>query len=428
MQTYLFDDSGRMKILNGMRCFYSKTDDCNFTPCMDITLRDSVDITCLQSALEITMNRFRIFRLEEIQEDNKYYLKDNSRQPIAHGCNMGRRILGKSENNGYLVRVGVNESHILVDFFQGITDGRGIQPFVKKLLTNYYEIRQGKELSEEVVTAQKQDEECTDSLFFVNESPMHLKQEKCEKDVFHFSDKQITSGPSCFRYSICVNAVELDSYMRKNKSSRSAVFATFMNMGIAEINDIENSVIVTSVAADVRKILGVENTLRESTGTIPLCYDQDIHKLTMEQRLGYAREMIISGMIPEKHLAAAAEAKKNNLQLEKRISSLEGKKRFANRIHPYAYKEYTYAMSNIGKISFGQEIDQQVSAVNVITCANTYPIVMEIIQFQDTYNICYCTRIENDPYVQKFVDNLKNVGISCNYQQEKDYTESLVIL
>lgn len=434
MQTYLekeqFNDSGRIKILNGLRCFYSKTNDCNFTPCMDITLCDPVDTVCLQSALEMAMNRFRIFRLEAIQEDEKYYLKYNPRPPIVHGCNQDRRILDKAGNNGNLIRVGASETHILIDFFQGITDGRGIQPFVKNLLSNYCGIRYERDWVKEaaLVDMQKENEECMDSLLFVNENRVSLRREKCGKTVFHFGNSQITPGMNCFRYSIYVNAAEFDSYVQKNKTGRSATFATFMNRGIASNNDIEDCTIVTSVAADVRKILGVEKTLREGTGTIPLYYDKEIHKLAIEDQLSYAEEAIVSGMIPEKQLAAAAETKKNNIQVEKRINSLEGKKQFACRVHPYAYQEYTYAMSNIGRISFGQEIDQYISSVKVTSCANTYPVVIEIIRFKDTYNICYCTRIENDPYVHRLVDNFISAGISCSYQQEEDYTEPLVVL
>lgn len=50
-------------ILDGMRYFYSKTEDCNFVPCLEITMIGPINLSQLQIAAERAMNRYRLFRL-----------------------------------------------------------------------------------------------------------------------------------------------------------------------------------------------------------------------------------------------------------------------------------------------------------------------------------------------------------------------------
>lgn len=414
-------------ILDGMRYFYSKTEDCNFVPRLEITMIGPINLSQLQIAAERAMNRYRLFRLIIKKDEHHYYLTDSSMCPVVHVDKGERHIIGTEENNGHLTWIGARDRTIIVEFFHGIADVHGVLPVVKFLLQCYCDSVYGTEfVGDSFDTLTTDPEDCMDSMSFVDEK-QQCPIRKNTPVAFQLPEERLEHRERCLVYALTVDADQFDAYMRRNRSSRTAVFALFMNRAIASVHTERESKIVAGIAADVRNIYGAEKTLRDCTDMVSVWFDSDIEAMPIQEQLQHSRQMIIDSMQPEIRLAYAAETKRNNVLLDERIPLLENKKIFCQRIHKYSNINYTYNISNVGHVSFGEEVDTYIDRVESIMCANGRPIIIEILQYEKNYNVVYCSRIQNDPYIHKFHQLFMQEGIPCTCEKREDLIETLAV-
>lgn len=418
-------------VLDGMRYFYSKTDECNFFPRLEITMTEPVNLDALQIAAERTMARYRVFRLVPVHDQQRFYLVDNKKKPIVHVYDGQRRTVGAQENNGHLTWIGADNCKIIFEFFHGVSDIHGAIPFMKMLLQEYCGVKyeNGDTSADNGFESEliSDEEECRDSLQFIDENQKSVAEKRIRGRAYQLTDEQLELGPVCFSYELDVDAEKFDAYMRKHESSRTAVFALWMSRAIADSTALGEAQVVAGVAADVRKIYGVEGTMRDCTDILAIPFTQEIREMPVSAQLKCFREMIFEDMEPKKRLAVAAEIKKNNVMMEKRMPSFEGKKAFCEKVHQYSYANYTYNISNVGKVSFGEETDRYVVSVKSAMCANTFPIILEIVQFGQKYHIVYCTRLKNDPYVRRFQQSFVEQGIPCTCEMREDHVEPYAV-
>lgn len=430
MSTALIDLDQRMPILDGMRYFYSRTDACNYMPTMKITMKDPVELPFLQAAAEVAMARYRHTRLVVVRDEEKFYLADNRNKPKVHVWDGKRRVAGTEENNGHLTWIGVNGSEIIIDFFHGIADLHGMLPFAALMLQEYCHLCYGEAAVPEedkfAPTEEVEKNESRDSFSFVDADLIPKGRRKPRPDAFQLTDDQMEAGYECYAYSLKVDAQQFDDYMRRHGSSRTAVMALFMNQVIAERNNLGDTPVISGVGADVRKIYGAETTLRDCTDMLPVWYHQEIRDLPWDEQLKRSRTMIVDAMEPEPRLTFAADSIRNNQLLDKRIPTLEGKQALSLRANMTTLF-FTYGLSNIGKVSFGDAADAHIASVDTAMSANTFPIMMEVLQYKNEYHITYCTRLHNDPYLKKFHQKFLEEGIPCTCEKQDNYLETLAV-
>lgn len=416
----------KIPILDGMRCFYSRTANCNFVPRLEITMSDTVVHPYLQSAAEIAMSRYRVFRLVVKNDEYGYYLVDNNKPPIVHIDNGMRHVIGTEENNDHLTWIGINGNTIIIEFFHGVSDIHGALPFIELLLRCYCSMRYNIKLESLPFysTATEDESECSDSLSFVNNTYTSLSF-PATSIAYQFPEKQLDDKNTSASYSLKIDALAFESFMRYNHSSRSAVLAVLMSRTIASVHPNYKKPIIVGIGADVRSIYGAEKTLRDCTDTLSIYFDETIKAMPLNQQLQTFRQQIVDNMQPSIRLAHASSIKINNALIEKKCPLLKDKLRFCKRMHQYAYLNRTYGISNVGHVSFGEELDFYIECFESIMGANILPIVMEIVKYKEKYNIVYCTRLENDPYVYELQQSLIQLGIPCTCEKRRDFSEAL---
>lgn len=426
----LFDSEGKMRIIDGMR-YYKKTDEQNNMVRCIIKLKEPVDKACLEYAAELAMKRLRVFSMIVVCDDNRFYLKRNDRKPIVHFDDVTRHTVGTDENNGHLTRIGCRGNTISVEVFHGITDGIGVIAFTKTLLYYYCTKRYGKtiEITPDLLLAETPEDsrEYADSLLFVPEDEVSTDKRYEYERAFQIPDKQMESVFECKYYELRVNAEEFESYMRRNSSSRSAVFALFMSRTIAETNDTKDEPVVAALAVNARKAYGAEKTTQCCVATIPLWYDKEISGLSLSEQLKETRQMIVDGTKTNNIIASAQKTKKFNETLEERFPTLEEKKVFARKVNKQGGIKYTYGISYVGEMKYGKGIDEHIEEGYFMLCANTVPVIIEIAKCSSYYHISYCTHFEDDPYVQKYRDMFLAAGIPCTLEQKEIFAETLAI-
>ncbi len=426
----LFDRQGKMRIVDGMR-YYKKNDTQNNMVRCIIKLKDEVDKACLEYAAEIAMKRHRVFSFVVVSDEKRFYLKTNDKKPIVHFDDGSRYTVGTEENNGHLTRIGYNGNRLSVEFFHGVSDGMGVIAFIKTLLYYYcfkkYGITEPAPSDILLEETPVDPREYADSLLFIPKEEATAKNKYEYDRAFQIPDVQMKSEFECKYYEFQISAEELESFMRRNSSSRSAVFAWFMNRVIAEHNDTKDKPIVAALAVNARKAYGAENIEQCCVATIPLWYDKEIASLSIEEQLKATRQMIVDGTQTNNIVASAQRTKKFNETLEERFPSLEEKKAFARKINKEGGIKYTYGISYIGEMKYGKGIDEHVEKSYVLLCANTVPIILEIAKCDNLYHISYCTHLEDDPYVLRLRDMFRTEGISCWCRQKENFAETLAI-
>ena len=112
--------------------------------------------------------------------------------------------------------------------------------------------------------------------------------------------------------------------------------------------------------------------------------------------------------------------------LNKRIPTLEGKQALSQRAIT-ASMYYTYGLSLMGKISFGDALDSHIVSLDATMLPNAFPIMMVIGQFKNEYLINYSSRFHNDPYLKKFQEKFLEEGISYTCKKMRNHQETLAI-
>lgn len=428
VSSYGSDNGNHIPILDGIRYFYSKIENCNFVPRLEITMTDPVILPFLQTAAEKAMDKYRIFRCVVKSNEYEYYLTDNNRQPVVHVDDETRHTIGTEDNNGHIIWIGINDRIIVIEFFHGLSDMHGTLPFAESLLLHYCQLRYGTNMEDTASynRLQAHVSEYMDSMTYVDESQKYPVPKR-KPTAFQLPEERMDDANACARYSLTVDAPAFDAFMRQNRSSRTSVFTVFMNHAIASVHPDYDFPIIAGVAVDIRKILGAENSLRDCTDTIYLPFDRDLAVLPVDQQLQTVRQMIVDGMEPATRLANAVSTKLNNTRLTKMFPLLEEKIRFCRRLHQYSHLNLTYTISNVGLVDFADALDPYIACVHSVMGASTCPIIIEVVQYKQQYHITYCSRLKNDPYIHAFQQCFLQTGIPCQCKQHKDFYEALAI-
>ena len=424
-----FDSQGRMRILDGMR-YYKKTNEQNNAPRLAIKLKEAVDEKCLEYAANIAMKRHKVFSMQVVGDEKRYYLElVNKKVAVQRDVEGERVVIGK--NNNALTRIGYNEDEICIDFFHGISDGVGVLAFAKTLLFYYFKEKYGEEPEgcEGVILEDTPEDprEIADKLLFAEGEEVVFNRKYQYDKAYQIKDEQMASAIECKYYEMRINAAEFENFMRENSTSRAAMFSLFMNRVIAEHNGIFEEPVVAALAVNARPALGAEKTEQCCVETIPLWYDSAIHEMSLREQLIATREMLVEGMNADAIVASAQRTRKFNENMELKFDTLDEKREYAAMVNKAGGIKYTYGISYVGAVQYGNGIDKHVEKSYTKLCANTIPIIIEIVKCDEYYHISYCTHLEDDPYVMKLKNEYEKAGITCTVEQKSNYVEPLVI-
>lgn len=425
-----FDAQGRMRILDGMR-YYKKTEEENNMPRLVLRMTEPVDKECLQYAAEKVFMRYRVCRLVVDKDDARFYLKENTRKPVVHKNDGTRYTVCTEENNGYMARIGYQDCEITLDMFHGVNDGQGGIPLLRTLLYYYCEKKYGlddpNDLGRVMAEREEDPREYANSMLFLTQDSVVPNKKYTWGAAHCISGEQMESLIESKHYQLRVDADELESYMRKNGTSQSAIFVLFMNRAIAECDVLNGKPVIAAVAMDARRAYRAEETMQCCVGTIPVGYDDEIAQLTMPEQLDRTRQMIWDEAKTENIRAAAFGLKKFNEMLEERFQTLEEKRAFCIERNAQAGSKYTYGISYVGEIKLGEGVGKYVKDISAIICANTIPVIIEIVKYQNEYLINYCTHLKDDRYVGRLREMFVTEGIPCTCEQKANFIEALAV-
>lgn len=111
---------------------------------LSATLAEDVDIAVLQSALEVTAQRFPSIAARLRRGAFWYYLQQLEHAPvIRQECSYPLTRMNRDEIRQCALRVIVYKKRIALELFHSLTDGNGALVFLKSLLAEYLEQKHG---------------------------------------------------------------------------------------------------------------------------------------------------------------------------------------------------------------------------------------------------------------------------------------------
>lgn len=171
--------------------------------------------------------------------------------------------------------------------------------------------------------------------------------------------------------------------MRRNESSRTAVFALFLNRTIAGCHAPQGKPIVAAVAVDARSACGAQETMQCCVATVPVWYDDEIAALSLPEQLRRTRQMLWDEAKPENILASAQGLRRFNRMLEEQYPTLEEKKAFCIRRNEQAGSRYTYGISFVGELDFGKGVQEYVDSASAMEIEKAKDFFNQIIMHGD---------------------------------------------
>ena len=104
-------------------------------------LKDAVDSALLQRALDAALSAAPYYRVQLVQEKREAFLEPNPNPCLVYAGGAQRSI--PEETNGYLFSVSCEGDTVYFDWYHFLMDGRGVSPFLTRILELYCNLRYG---------------------------------------------------------------------------------------------------------------------------------------------------------------------------------------------------------------------------------------------------------------------------------------------
>lgn len=114
---------------------------------LSIVLKEKIEAEILQKSLELSLEKYKAFKVKMHKGLFWYYLGENDKKPIVSiESEYPFQKVNTKENNDYLFKVTYFENKINIDFFHALTDGNGGGEFLKEIVYNYLQLKYPEDL------------------------------------------------------------------------------------------------------------------------------------------------------------------------------------------------------------------------------------------------------------------------------------------
>lgn len=130
-------------------------------------------------------------------------------------------------------------------------------------------------------------------------------------------------------------------------------------------------------------------------------------------------------MQPENVLTSVKKELATNHYLEEKCKTLQEKYDFMVDRIKNSVPSYTFALSYVGNISFGKEIDAYLEDFDPVLGTSVVPMVLEIICYQGKFCVNYTSSLETDPYLEAICEEFRSQGIPVKCEVLPDFEECM---
>lgn len=393
---------------------------------LSATLREPVDRTVLQDALEQTLPRFPSIAVRIRRGMFWYYLEEIATPPpLQEEAAYPMRRMPFDDIRKCAFRVICYQNRIAIEFFHAVTDGNGALFFLKTLVAEYLFLKYGIQVPPtdgvlDIHEAPKESE--LEDSFLKNDGP--IASGRKDDDAYHLTG---TIEPDGFLHLV-TGVLEADAVLKLAHHygvSVTAFLAAVMAMCIMEMQDKRRprkrqKPVKILLPVNLRKLFG-SDTLRNFALYITPGIDPRLGTYSFEEVLAAIHHQM-GTMITDKQMAAMIAT---NVQSERnvlvRIIPLFLKNLVMKAVfYLVGERKSCITLSNLGAIRLPEEMQDMVSRMDFIlgpqaTCPNN----CGVLSYNGKLYISFLRTIREADLERAFFCYLRRLGLQVTIESNR---------
>ena len=402
--------------------FYQRNvDDATFSIQMEFKLKKAIDIRSLKTATSRAIELYPELCFRPVLKDGKVVAEPNDKEVCVYDNRDVSRCFGSDETNGYLFYFSHDDRTLVLHFYHGMTDIKGIMAFLRTVFYYYNDCLDGLPKDDPFFSTCRIDK---DNLSGLDEDDMYDPYRKYA-DMSSVSPV-VLPGPAfqipevpddstehySHKYRISLSTSE---YLKKTKEI-GASFATLFHILVCDATDraygIGDDLFIGMLPADMRSYFG-SDTYVNFSDSIMLPQTAEDRKHDISTRSGKIKDHI-HGCLNTEYFSAL---------LADKVRSVESFVPTPDAVKPKKIvTPFTLGISVPGRIELGGGLDEMIEDF-YIPSSSRVPIVSET-SFMDHMTFYINMKNDNNTLPLAFKDELESYGLSCKlFDEGKIYTD-----
>ena len=384
----------------------------------EVSMKDKIRGDLLRRALEKAMKRYPYLTSKLVEKNGDFYIADNL-LPVAFAKTDKFRALGSIEVNYQLVDVTYKDKKICVAFHHALCDGRGIMPFIRTLLYYYCYMKYNKtfdatgiRLAGEPLLEDETMEPFGDSKYDIGNTPMP----EIVKDGYALPENA-NEVSNYYRYEININRDKFMAFAKENNASPAILVALLASKSIKKLHPGVDKPIVCSMASDMRKELGLENTHKNCVSSLYLPYTEVVEKLSFNEQATMYRKL----MKQQKQTDVVKRAANSQIGLSDKLDELKtfaAKKQMLSFFNDFCIN--TFVISYAGQLQLG-ECEKYVDSMHLYS-SGTKGLILNMLSAGDYITVDLLQSFESEQFASEFMKSLEEIGLEYNSSRRIDFT------
>ncbi len=362
----------------------------------------------LQKAVDMAMKRYPYFRVRAVLTDSTYTIERNDLPFVVYEGNEFIS-LGDPRINGHLISFACNGCDLYIDYFHGLTDGRGMMPLLRSVFY-YYSIYHYGETPDSTNVNLADDPvdpaELADPIVLPvpDVQPLELG---APTTAYRLPENQLPDeNPQVLR-TITVSQKSFMKYVKGLDGSPATVAALFLCRAIDAVHPNHDAPIVCGMAVDFRNDMGCPKTFRNCNSTLSLVYEKQMREMPIDLQTTIFRGQVMLQNSAENLLPAFARKQMSYPEMEK-LPTLRDKMMAC--IKEVIKSPSTVNCSYAGRADLG-DIEKHISVRHIYTKFGGKGIVLEISAIGENFGIDFICDVDTDMYFDELLRQLEAAGV-----------------
>ena len=384
-----------------------------------ITLSVPIDPDVLCKAVQKAMERNPYFgHTPVLDERGRVFLKENE-TPVAVYLDDGSYCdLGTEESNGYLFKVFYTQHSIRLEVFHVLTDGRGLDAFLKSIVY-YYLTMSGHEIDTEgMILTDEVPVDPTELISLTNAVPIDFKpgvKYRAENVFVIPEDYTHIKTPFQKIIDITFPAAELIAVTKQYHTTPMPLLGVWMNQILRSLYDVGEQNIIASVPVDMRE-MNHSRALGNYCGSIAIESPAKWADASIEEQLGDLQAQLKAKATPEVLYEKLAELRRAENMI--RQTPLDSKEAFEALLEKSEEGEArnTYTLTNIGRMRFPKDIEELMTGYDMCGMYSGKGVVLGAYTFRETGHLLISQNFDSTAIAEQLCAKAKDSGIDASWQ------------
>ena len=381
-----------------------------------ITLNIPIEPECLKKAVEKAIKRNYYFGLTPVlNERGEVFLEENREAVAVYPDDGSFCDLGTKDSNGYMFKVFYSGNSIRLEVFHVLTDGRGMDAFMKSVVY-YYLTLSGHDInSEGMIMTDEMPVDPTETIPLTDTIPRDYDKNK------KFHAENVFVIPEDYKYiktpyqkiiDISFPAEQFIAVTKKYKTTPMPLLGAWMNQVLRSLYNVGGKNIVISVPVDMREMNG-SKSLGNYCGSIAIEASDKRAGDSTEEQIADIRDQLKAKAVPEILYEKIAELKQAEDMI--RQTPLDSKEDFEALLKrsEEGPARNTYTLTNVGKLRFPKDMEAYIADYDMCGMYSGKGIVLGAYTFGDTGHWLISQNFESVSIAKELCEKAKEAGIDA---------------